>query len=181
MSLSKICLILGSGQNIGAAIARRFSDKGYKVATVSRSVAESQSNSTEGYLQIKANLSDPSAYPGIFSAVKKAFGGIPSTVVFNAAALSFPEDPANIFSLPLESLQKDFDLQVKGAFAAARETYTLWTEQNDGEKKTFILTGNPLTTNIAPVANLVSLGVTKNAAVYWVGLADKLYQKNGFR
>lgn len=181
MAPAPICLILGGGANIGTTIARRFAGIGYQVAIVSRSAAEPPAKNPDGYLNIKANLGDKEAYSGIYSKVKTSLGGIPSVVIFNAASVHFPAEAGNLFSVPTEQFQQDLDVSVRGPYLAAGEAYKLWTEQNDGGKKTFIYTGNCLTKIILPVPELVTLGVTKNASGYWLGLADKSYKDKGFR
>jgi NAD(P)-dependent dehydrogenase (short-subunit alcohol dehydrogenase family) len=181
MAPSPICLILGGGANIGNAIARRFAGIGYQIAVVSRSAADPPAKNPDGYLNIKADLGDKEAYTGIYSKVKASLGGTPSVVIFNAASVHFPADAENLFSVPTEQLQQDLDVSVYGSYLAAGEAYKLWSEQNDGGKKTFIYTGNCLTKVILPVPALVTLGMAKNASGYWLGLADKSYKEKGFR
>ncbi|RYP73305.1 hypothetical protein DL771_003734 [Monosporascus sp. 5C6A] len=189
MAPAPIILILGSGANIGAAVASRFDKLGYQVALVSRqgSDGDAPTRTPEGYLKIRADLSDAEAYAGIYSSVREALGGVPSVVLFNAASAAPPTEPGNMFSVPLDKFQKDFDLSVKGAFVAAREAYRLWS--NEGEagndvtatKRQFIMTGNKLARAILPSPNLATLGLAKSASAFWIGLADKLYREKGFR
>ncbi|RYP05200.1 hypothetical protein DL764_003980 [Monosporascus ibericus] len=187
MASAPIVLILGSGANIGAAVASRFDKLGYQVALVSRqgSDGDAPTRTPEGYLKIRADLADAEAYAGIYSSVREALGGVPSVVVFNAASLTPAAEPGNMFSVPLDGFQRDFDLSVKGAFVAAREAYRLWSsesEANDGGvKKQFIMTGNKLARSILPNPNFTTLGLAKSASAYWIGLADKLYREKGFR
>ena len=182
-SRAPIVLILGYGANIGAAVARRFRGLGYDVAVVSRGV-DAPSKTPEGYLALKADLADVSAYEGIYGAVSKTFsGGAPDVVVFNAASVTPAAEPGNLFSVPLEGFQADLDLNVKGAFVAAREAFRLWGKgvDNSGGKKQFIYTGNKLTKAILPAPDFVTLGSVKNASAYWLGAADKLYKDKGIR
>ncbi|RYP25860.1 hypothetical protein DL768_011624 [Monosporascus sp. mg162] len=177
----------GSGANIGAAVASRFDKLGYQVALVSRqgSDGDAPTRTPEGYLKIRADLTDPEAYAGIYSSVREALGGVPSVVVFNAAGYTPAAEPGNMFSVPLDRFQRDFDLSVKGAFVAAREAYRLWSsesEANDGgAKRQFIMTGNKLPRSILPMPDVATLGLTKSASAFWIGLADKLYREKGFR
>jgi NAD(P)-dependent dehydrogenase (short-subunit alcohol dehydrogenase family) len=76
-----VLLILGGGANIGAAVANKFAAGGYKVAIAARSVVDGLDNST-GFLNIRADLSDPAVVPNIFDKTRAKFG-LPSVVVYN--------------------------------------------------------------------------------------------------
>ncbi|RYO93571.1 hypothetical protein DL766_003943 [Monosporascus sp. MC13-8B] len=189
MAPAPIILILGSGANIGAAIARRFDKLGYQVALVSRQGSDggAPTRTPEGYLKIRADLADAEAYAGIYSSVREALGGVPSVVVFNAASVTPAAEPGNMFSAPLDGFQRDLDLSVKGAFVAAREAYRLWSSESEsdandgGAKRQFIMTGNLLARAILPSPDFATLGIAKSASAFWIGLADKLYREKGFR
>jgi NAD(P)-dependent dehydrogenase (short-subunit alcohol dehydrogenase family) len=78
-----VVLVIAGGPNVGAAVAKKFADNGYKVAIAARSVSEGiQSNR---YLHVKADLSNPDTVPQIFREVKKNHG-IPNIVVYNGLA-----------------------------------------------------------------------------------------------
>jgi NAD(P)-dependent dehydrogenase (short-subunit alcohol dehydrogenase family) len=86
-STTPILLILGSGPRIGKSVATAFAAKGYKIASVARSLNEE--DSTPDQLNIKADLSDPSSIPSIFSKVKEALG-LPTVIVYNGEHLTMP-------------------------------------------------------------------------------------------
>lgn len=77
---SPVVLILGAGSNIGQAIARTFSSKGYKVALAARSLKEA--DSTDRQLNIPSDFSKTDDVVNAFTKVKKVFG-IPSVVIYN--------------------------------------------------------------------------------------------------
>jgi NAD(P)-dependent dehydrogenase (short-subunit alcohol dehydrogenase family) len=77
---SPVVLILGAGPNIGQAITRNFSSKGYKVALAARSVKEA--DSTDNQLNIPSDFSKTDDVVNAFAKVKQVFG-IPSVVVYN--------------------------------------------------------------------------------------------------
>lgn len=85
-SISPVILILGSGPNIGQHVARAFAAKGYKVALVSRSLKEEDSNTDQ--VHISADLSDPRSVKGIFSKVEASLG-LPSVVVYNSKYIPY--------------------------------------------------------------------------------------------
>ncbi len=75
-----VILVIGAGQNVGAAVAKKFASNGYKVALAARSLSSGiQSN---GYLHINADLSKPENVPQIFHSVRENHG-IPNIVVYN--------------------------------------------------------------------------------------------------
>lgn len=79
---SPVLLILGSGPKVGASVAKKFLNNGYRVATASRSKQTQQENDNE--LSIKLDLSKPQDIPAVFVKVKETFGVAPSVVVHNS-------------------------------------------------------------------------------------------------
>lgn len=75
-----VALIFGYGPRVGYDVARELAAQGYRVAVVSRSRKED--DTTEGYLRLQADLSDPSSVESIFSQVVQELGH-PSVVVYN--------------------------------------------------------------------------------------------------
>ncbi|KAH6654704.1 hypothetical protein BKA67DRAFT_536008 [Truncatella angustata] len=181
MTSSPILLILGAGSGVGTAVTERFAKLGYKIALVSRRNSSPPSVTSEGYLSIRADLADVDAYKSIYDSIRETFGGVPNVIVFNAYGLTAPSEEGNIFTVPLESFRHDLELAVIGPYVAAREAYRLWTEDNDETKRTFIYTGNIQAKKLLPMPVITSMGVTKRASYYWLGVADKLYREKGFR
>ena len=181
-SNSGVAVIFGVGSNIGTALAKGFTDAGYRVATVSRSSAPS-ADSSSNPLHIQADLSDPAAVPAVFEKVKSAGLEFPSVVIWNVAALTPPPDPENPLSLADSDLDRDLNIMIKSPYVAAREAVKVWQsrESKDGRKGTFIMTGNQLPKKIAPVAFYTSLGIGKSGANHWVGTADNVLKKKGIR
>ncbi len=78
-----VLLVIGAGPNVGAAIAKKFASKGYKVALAARSFSEGIQ--PDGYFHVKADLSNPENVPRIFREVRKTHG-TPNIVVYNGLA-----------------------------------------------------------------------------------------------
>ena len=180
MSSSKILLVLGAGKNIGLSLAKSFGTAGYKVALVSRS-APNGATTPEGYLQVKGDLSKPSSIPSIFTTVKEKLGASPSVVVYNAANVSPAADSGNPFSVPIEALENDMTMMNTSAFVAAREAVAGFETISKDIPISFIYTGNIQASVVLPVADIVTLGVGKSAAAYWVGVAALMYKDKGYR
>ncbi|KAK6217583.1 short-chain dehydrogenase/reductase SDR [Colletotrichum tabaci] len=183
--MAPVVLILGAGRNIGAGVAAHFSAAGYSVAVVTRSfpTPSPSPDPKTGYLRIRADLSDVAQVRDTFAQARKHFGKAPRVVVYNAAALTPPPDAENLFSLPVEQVEADLRLMNSGAWVAAGEAVSGWTEDaEEGAKGRFIYTGNLLNAIPLPVPLLVSLGIGKNAAWSWVSVADAVYkEKKGWR
>jgi NAD(P)-dependent dehydrogenase (short-subunit alcohol dehydrogenase family) len=180
-------LIFGVGANVGAALVRKFTGAGYRVATVSRNAADPPVPSPDGTtLAVRADLSQPSQVTHAFEAVQKTWGAFPSVVIWNVANVTSSPDPDNIFSVPLESFDKDLALMVTSPFVAAGECFKAWSAaaaavDGEKEKKRFIMTGNIQPKVIVPLPDFTTIGAAKAGAAYWVGAADLLYKEKGWR
>ena len=179
MSASPVVLILGAGARVGAAVAERFANNGYKVAVVSRKGTGSLNS--DGYLSLKADFSKPETVTPVFEAIKAEFHTAPSVVVYNAASLIPPPDPSSIFSIPAEAFASDLNINTNSAYVAAQEAVKGWGTLPAETKKTFIYTGNALNAFLIPAPILTTLGTGKNASSFWISLADTLYSSNGTR
>ncbi|KAF5008876.1 hypothetical protein FDECE_4900 [Fusarium decemcellulare] len=177
---SKILLVLGAGKNIGQGVANKFRSAGYRVALVSRS-AEDRKTTPEGDITLRADLSNPSVVPGIFTAVKETLGGPPSVVVYNAATLVPPTDPQNPFTVPVESFESTLALLNTSPYIAAREAVAGFEAAGGDIVKAFIYTGNNLAGATNPLPLLISLGTGKSAASYWIGSASGFYKEKGYK
>lgn len=179
MTANPVVLILGAGSNIGASVATKFSSNGYKVALVSRSGTGSKT--AEGYLSLKADLTQPDAIPPVFEAVKAEFNVAPIVVVYNAYSMEFIPKDGSIFSISAEKFQSDLVVNSVTSYVAAQQAVTAWKSLPEETQKTFIYTGNYLDTTVASVPDWLNLGVGKGASAYWVGLADILHAEKGIR
>jgi NAD(P)-dependent dehydrogenase (short-subunit alcohol dehydrogenase family) len=178
MSSQSVALILGSGPRVGAAVAKKLASAGFFVAIASRKATGSKT--AEGYLSIKADLSDASSIPAIFETVKTEFHTAPSVVVYNAAALT-PPPGGNLFSIPVASFATDLNTNTVSVYAAAQEAVKGWETLAKDTKKVFIYTGNKQNTGIGPLLLTVNLGIGKSASAYLIGTADTQYSKAGYR
>ncbi|CAI7586253.1 unnamed protein product [Penicillium palitans] len=172
---SPVILVLGSGPNIGHHVARTFAGKGYKVALASRSLKEEDSNGDR--VCISADLSDPHSVKDVFSKVKASLG-LPSVVVYNAAATT-SNDPENPLSLPLADFNRDLQINTTSAFVAAQQAALSFEQLPDHRSKTFIYTGNIL--NLTHIASLLDLGVGKSATAHIIRSAAAAYSDRGFK
>jgi NAD(P)-dependent dehydrogenase (short-subunit alcohol dehydrogenase family) len=178
MSSTPVALIIGSGPRVGAAVAKKFASTGYLVAIASRKATEGKT--AEGYLSVKADMSNPSSLPAVFDAVKAEFQSAPSVVVYNAAAFT-PPTGDDLFSIPTESLADNLNTNTVSVYAAAQEAVKGWETLGKDAKKVFIYTGNKQNTGVGPMLFTVTLGIGKSASAYLIGAADNRYSKVGYR
>lgn len=85
---SRRCLVTGAGRGIGAAVARRLSADGHRVALTARSTAELEALAAElpgPSLVVPADVTDPAAADAVFVAVEQAWGPV-EVLVLNAGA-----------------------------------------------------------------------------------------------
>jgi NAD(P)-dependent dehydrogenase (short-subunit alcohol dehydrogenase family) len=176
-----VALIFGAGPRIGISTAKKFASQGYKVAIVSRSGSGASTAPTEGFLSLKGDFTKPDSIPALFKAVENEFHAPPSVIVYNAGARTVPPIEDNLFSNTAENLVSDFNVNVLSAYVAAQEAVRGWETLPKDVKKSFIYTGNIMNTTIFPIAAAVNLGIGKSASSYWIGLADTLYQAQGYR
>ena len=170
-----IILILGAGANIGAAVARKFSQEGYKVAAVARNVKKDVADVST--LTVKADLNDPSSVKDVFDEVNTKVG-IPNVVVYNASAAK-PTPPNDTLSVPLEDYTVGMNIGVNSAFAAAQQAVLGFAKLPSDVQKTFIFTGNILNVGIIP--SLLNLGMPKAAAAHMIKAAAHSYADKGYR
>lgn len=88
MSQSRICLVTGAGQGVGAAIARRLSVQGHRVALVARGRDRLEAVAAElpsPALVVPADLTDASQIDAAFSAVEREWGSV-EVLVANAGS-----------------------------------------------------------------------------------------------
>jgi NAD(P)-dependent dehydrogenase (short-subunit alcohol dehydrogenase family) len=112
-----VCLISGVGPGTGSALARRFTEGGYRVALLARSeerlaALEKQLPNAKGY---RCDVSDPEQVEAVASAVEHDLGD-PSVVVHNAVGGAFGTfreiDPA--------ILNRNFQVNTMGLLYLAR-------------------------------------------------------------
>lgn len=69
------------------------------------------------------------------------------------------------------------------AYVAAGEALTGFRSlpaDSTAHRKLFIYTGNTLNVTPLPVPSIVTLGMGKGAAASWVGIANRVYEGEGF-
>lgn len=175
MSKAPIALIIGFGKNVGYGAAKAFSQKGYSIATVSRSA--SPTSTSLGYLHIQADLSNPTSIPSIFNDIRSTLGE-PSVVIYNAAANSH-YNKADPLSIPITDIVKDTNINTISALLAAQESTKSFATLHSSASKTFVFTGNILNLQILPP--LMINGMGKAATAHFIESAAAAYKTDGYK
>ena len=190
-----VILILGAGPNIGQAVARTFSARGYKVALASRSIKEA--DSTDDQLNISSDFSKTEDVVNAFTKVNSVLG-IPSVVIYNGELLSLiagrcwvqlnksilasavhftpPEDP---FALSLADLKTDTAINIYSPFVAAQQAVSGFAQLPDSAARAFIYTGN--ITNVAILPRFLSQGIGKSGGAHMIWAASAAYKDKGYK
>ncbi|KAF9778514.1 hypothetical protein IL306_003966 [Fusarium sp. DS 682] len=173
---SPIALIFGAGAKVGKSVAQAFSAKGYRLALASRT--QDPSTSTNKELHIPTDLSDTDSVIQAFTKVRSEFGH-PHVVIYNAYHHDGPNNPNDIFEVPLDSFKTSGTVNIFSAYAAAQEAVKGWKDFPASSSPTYIYTGNIM--NEMRIPSLVSLGVGKAAAAWFIEVAAITYKDQGFK
>src|SRR6478609_6175541 len=131
-----VCLISGVGPGTGSALARRFTDGGYRVALLARNeerlaALEKELPNAKGY---RCDVSDPAQVEAVASAVERDLGN-PSVVIHNAVGGAFGTfreiDPA--------ILNRNFQVNTMGLLYLARRLVPAMVSAGKGA---IVATGN---------------------------------------
>lgn len=171
-----IVFIIGGGPRIGHAVAKAFSNDGYKVAIASRKPDENEAEKN-GWLAVAMDVTDERAVDHGFQQVCSQLGS-PNMVIYNAAALTpVPfEDP---FSLTTEQYMADLQINLTGGYSCLRNAVLAFKECEKSLPKVFIATGNVVPFRPFPPA--MTLGSGKAALVHLIQVANAAYGPQGFR
>lgn len=173
-SVKPLMLLLGSGSNIGQAVANKFEAAGYRVAIAARSIEE-RHDSTERW-SYKIDLNKPDTVADLFVKVSKDIG-IPSVVIYNAYSLVLPSG-THPFSISVKDFEVSLNVNTVSAYAAAKHAVDGFDKLPKSTLKSFIFTGNIL--NISPIPRLLALGVGKSASAHVIESAARAYAEKRY-
>ena len=131
-----VCLISGVGPGTGSALAKRFSEGGYRVALLARSeerlaALEKQLSNVKGY---GCDVSDPAQIEAVASAVERDLGN-PSVVIHNAVGGAF----GTFREIDPSILNRNFQVNTMGLLYLARRFSPAMVDAGNGA---IVATGN---------------------------------------
>jgi short-subunit dehydrogenase len=153
----KIAVVVGVGEGIGLAVARRFAREGFRLALVAR-----RADALRGYVDVLTQ-NGAEAYPfaadaGDVESLVEAFGqikatmGVSEVLIYNAAAVVSGVPSA----LDVQQLEVNFRVNVGGALIAAQQVIPEMVARKSG---TILFTGGGLALN--PNPNYAALAIGK--------------------
>ena len=131
-----VCLISGVGPGTGSALARRFTEGGYRVALLARSEArlaalEKELPNARGY---RCDVSDPAQVETAASAVESDLGN-PDVIIHNAVGGAF----GTFLEIDPQILNRNFQVNTMGLLYLARRFAPAMVEAGHGA---IVATGN---------------------------------------
>jgi short-subunit dehydrogenase len=153
---SRHLLLVGAGQGLGMAVARRFADGGYRVTLVARSIdglkdlADSLADTGAQIDVCAADASDPE---GLRTRMAVVFAekGAPGLIIYNAVMGA----PDKLLDSSVEHLQAAYAVDVIGAIVVTQVAAPAMRAAGSG---TIIVTGGGFADHPIPVLATVSLG-----------------------
>lgn len=124
-----VCAVLGVGPGNGAAIARRFSRQGCRVALLARSTAVSAALATEldDARAYACDAGDPQAVAAAFAQIEQDLGPV-EVLIYNAGSGTW----GHIEEVAAADLEAAWRVNVLGAFAAVRAVLPAMKRQGRG-------------------------------------------------
>lgn len=134
--MSSVCAIIGAGEGLGTALARKFCGEGMDLALISRSeqgsadamAAASEARSEARVQYYPADVTDPAAVEDALSLSGRKLGPI-DVLIYNVRDSFTPIDPLD---MSYDALEGIFRLEVVGAFAAAKAVLPAMRERGSG-------------------------------------------------
>jgi len=154
----RVCVVVGVGPGLGAALARRFAHE-YAVALVARGhdklVALAKEIEMAGgkALAVSADVSKPSDIGAAFEKIRRELGDV-DTLLYNAAMRPF----GKLMDTKASTFENTWRVSTFGAFLAAQEVVPAMLKRGGG---VIIFTG--ATAGIKPFATSAAFGPAKFA------------------
>ncbi len=155
--MTQVLAIVGMGEGIGMAIARKFAPAGYQIAMIARNAtklaayqATLQSDGISAHY-VPADAGDRESLEAAFANIRDQLGH-PDILIYNAAVLR----QQNILEESFEHLVDDFKVNVAGALVAVQAVLPAMRSQNQGS---IFFTGGGL--SLYPQPELASLSIGK--------------------
>lgn len=153
--MSKVCVLLGAGPGVGLSVAKKFLDRGYTLALISRSAEKLTDMKHQlGDANISTwavDVSDSGALMSAMSSIVKQHGE-PEILVFNAYSAA----PGRPTVLQAAALAESFAVNVTSALVASQAVIPAMKQAGKG---TIIFTGGGFA--LYPLSDMTALSIGK--------------------
>jgi short-subunit dehydrogenase len=154
--VEKICVIVGVGEGVGMAVARRFGQEGFKLALIARrpeSITQYAERLAQAGIPAHGYAADSGAESSLVSTFNRINSdlGAPTVLVYNAAAVKEGQPS----ELTAAELLADFQVNVTGALISSQQVIPGMREQGAG---TILFTGGGLALNPRPKYASLAIG-----------------------
>lgn len=128
--MTKTALITGAGGGLGAALARRMAEAGYRVALLDRDDAaiRETARSIPGALSFAADVTDEAQIDAVVATVAEAFGTAPDVLVNNAGIVRF----GDILEQSVSDFRRVVDVNLVGTYIMSRAVGRLMVARGSG-------------------------------------------------
>jgi len=154
--MTKLFAIVGMGDGMGLAIARRFAREGFAIAMLARNIAKLEifkaTLQAEGYEAhaFAADAGDEASLQAALTSIQTQLGNL-EVLVYNVATPKM----ASILNETMDTLAIDFKINVAGALAATKAVLPAMKAQGQG---TILFTGGGFSMYPSPDFGSLSLG-----------------------
>ncbi|WP_102223038.1 SDR family oxidoreductase [Acidimangrovimonas sediminis] len=126
--MSQSIIITGASAGIGRATARAFLDAGWHVGLIGRraEALEETAGGSDRALVLPCDVSDEAAVEAAFARAQDAWGHLDA--LFNNAGVNIPGAP--IDEIAVDDWRRVIDINLTGAFIAARAAFALMRRQS---------------------------------------------------
>lgn len=132
----KVCAIVGAGEGLGRALASKFAIEGFDLALVSRSetgsaAALKAAKMANGAIDVRffaADAAEPQSIESAFATVAAEMGDV-DVLIYNARGPFVACEP---LSMSYDALAQAFQVEVIGAFAAAKSVLPVMIKRSRG-------------------------------------------------
>ncbi|KAL7805011.1 hypothetical protein V8C44DRAFT_352447 [Trichoderma aethiopicum] len=162
-----VALILGAGPNVGTYVAKAFAAQGYNVAIASRPRRIDVDNARP-YLQIQADLAEPSSIEDIFATVIRELGH-PSVVL----------DSCRYLQEQIAAFQRDNNVNIVSTYVATQLAIRSFAILPPESSKTFIYTGHKQHLMVIPP--LLSQGIGKSGSAHLLHYLSEEHKNAGYK
>ncbi|MEO0498496.1 MAG: SDR family NAD(P)-dependent oxidoreductase, partial [Pseudomonadota bacterium] len=155
----KNCLIVGAGEGVSRAIARRFGIGGFRVGLISRRASSLSNLATDLSAQgieafwATADAGDATELIGAMNALTEQMGAC-DVLIYNAAVLK----PGNPLDITTDQIAADLEVNVLGAHRAVSIVAPAMMDRGEGA---ILFTGGGL--SLEPFPEWTSLAMGKSA------------------